>query len=340
MKKYILCFFTTILIFSCSKEKLNIDMIKTNGLKGKSEYFHFVSSLEGYSFNTLKVRPEPTKEQLNDVNYLSGSKYKAIIYKTIDGGKNWKQVYEIDNFLFINVAVFVENNDLFISIKDSGLDGHLLQFNLKTLKAHLLDFNFERMGAIWCVDHLVFINSITKGENLIYFSSFDLKKLNSIREYNSFRSKVCLLNNVPYVLTWHNELYNIESKQLFKLQDIEAVTMEKVNDESLIIGGKGLKDNIVKLLRYNVKNGKIEILKEFEDYSIVKGFQSNDKVIYGFVGNIKGLYTEYDLLYSLDKGKTWDIQTLEYPEYTNPCSLIDNILFINGWNHKIQKIVF
>lgn len=330
---------SVLIFFSCSREKLNVEMIKINGALGKPEYFYFVSPQVGYSFNTFKFRPKPKKEHLNDVGNFPKSKYKSIVYKTIDGGKNWKQVYEIDNYFFRDVAVVADNN-LFISISDSIFDGHLLKFNFKTLKADLLDFNFDRMGEIWCVNDLIFINSLTRGQNLIYSSNFDLKRLNSIGEYNSFRSKVCLLNNVPYVLTWQNELYNIESKQLFMLQDIEAVTMTKANDESLIIGGKNLKDKTIILMSYSVETKKTEILKEFKEYSIVKGFQGNEKIIYGFVGNINGLFTEYDMCYSLDRGKTWNIQRLEDPEYTNPCSLIDNVLFVKGWDETIQKIVF
>ena len=60
---------------------------------------------------------------------------------------------------------------------------------------------------------------------------------------------------------------------------------------------------------------------ELIDYSIrtgaplevVENLQSNDKVIIGFIGNIKGVFTEFDLLYSLDNGRTWQIKKLEEP---------------------------
>ena len=81
------------------------------------------------------------------------------------------------------------------------------------------------------------------------------------------------------------------------------------------------------------------VIKIIKNYSIIKNLQSNDKAIIGFIGNIKGAFTEYDLLYSLDKGKTWQIKKLEEPNYVRPNCLINNIVYIYSGGAKMQKIV-
>jgi len=92
--------------------------------------------------------------------------------------------------------------------------------------------------------------------------------------------------------------------------------------------------------KYNIKTHKRRKIKELKDYSIISEFKSNDSVIAGFVGNIVGVFTEYDLLYSLDKGETWEIYHLNDPNYYTPNCLIGNIMYIVSENRKIQKIRF
>jgi len=101
----------------------------------------------------------------------------------------------------------------------------------------------------------------------------------------------------------------------------------------LSISHKNLRKHIV------TKSLTISVIKIIKNYSIIKNLQSNDKAIIGFIGNIKGAFTEYDLLYSLDKGKTWQIKKLEEPNYVRPNCLINNIVYIYSGGARMQKIV-
>ena len=58
-----------------------------------------------------------------------------------------------------------------------------------------------------------------------------------------------------------------------------------------------------------------------------------------YEGYLFGTYTEYDLLYSLDKGKTWQIKKLEESNYVRPNCLINNIVYIYSGGARMQKIV-
>ena len=77
---------------------------------------------------------------------------------------------------------------------------------------------------------------------------------------------------------------------------------------------------------------------QFINRNIVQGLQSNDKVICGFIGNIKGSFTEYDLFYSLDQGKTWQIQELKEKSYIRPNCLVNNILIFTAEKADSKKL--
>ena len=112
------------------------------------------------------------------------------------------------------------------------------------------------------------------------------------------------------------------------------------NFSTIIIAGNTLTDkNEISLISYKPNARQSRVVKKIKNYSIIKNLQSNDKAIIGFIGNIKGAFAEYDLLYSLDKGKTWQIKKLEEPNYVHPNCLINNIVYIYGGGARMQKIV-
>lgn len=320
-------------------KNISVEMINFNGMTGKSEYLHFINQKEGYSFNYITESKEQTEEQLNNSNFFPESTDVASIYKTTDGGKNWVSIYSINNYHFYNTAIGNDKN-IFIKIIDckENLKNKLLRINLSNNKVTILNFNFERMGEIWLVNEKVFINSENNSVSNIYTTDTNFIKIDSTRENKVFQDKITLLGKIPYVLTWENEVYNIENKTAIKFNDIELEVITKKNKQNLLVAGK--KNSSIILFGYNVNNKQKDYLKEFEGYNIVQGLQSNDKVICGFIGNIKGAFTEYDLFYSLDKGKTWKIQELKEKNYIRPSVLVDGILYVLSGGKRIQKISF
>lgn len=315
-------------------------MFNSVGMKGKPEYIYFLNPKEGYSFNYITESEDQTEEQLNDPNFFPKKTNTSSIYKTFDGGKNWEMVYSIDDYAFYNTA-FCDGSTIYIKIINNAetLENKLLKFDLKTLKSSILDFNFERMGEVWSLNQKVFINSKNNNINNIYSTDNDFKKIDSQKIDNVFKDKVALLNNKSYVLTWDNEIYEIEGNEALTIPNsAELESMTDKDIESLIVAEKT--SSSIVLLEYNVLTKKKQFLKEFERYSIVQGLQSNDIVICGFIGNIRGAFTEYDLFYSLDQGKTWQIQELKEKSYIRPNSLVDDVLFIYSGGNKFQKIVF
>jgi hypothetical protein len=93
------------------------------------------------------------------------------------------------------------------------------------------------------------------------------------------------------------------------------------------------------LYQFDATSDKLEKTQIFENYSIISNLQSNEKVIIGFVGNIKGLFVDYDLIYSTDKGQTWQIQKLKDKNMITPNCLVDNVLYIYS-GRKLQKVTF
>jgi hypothetical protein len=98
-------------------------------------------------------------------------------------------------------------------------------------------------------------------------------------------------------------------------------------------------ENTITLYQFETTSDKLEKLQTFENYSIVSHLQSNEKIIVGFIGNIKGMFVDYDLLYSTDKGQTWQIQKLKEKKLIKPNCLKNNILYIYS-GRKLQKITF
>lgn len=341
MKKMFMCLLVILITMGCKdsvKNNVDVEIINFNGMKGKSEYMCFINPKEGYSFNYITESEEQTGEQLDAPNFFPESTDISTVYKTIDGGKNWVNAYSINDFHFYSTA-FYDKNAVFIKIIDSKdvLKNKLLKFELKTNKVTILNFNFERMGEIWAINQDIYVNSKNNGINNLYSIDNNFTKIDSIKEDNVFRNKITLLGNIPYVITWDNEVYNVEKKEAVRLSNIELEGITGIGKSNLLIACKN--KSSIELFDYNIKTKEKKYLKELESYNIVQGLQSNDKVICGFIGNIEGAFTEYDLFYSLDKGKSWHIQELKEKSYIRPSALIDDLLYIFSGGKRIQKIL-
>jgi len=343
MRKIFFLLFATIFMLECKEKTINrsnLEIFESAGMKGKPVHMYFLNSQEGYLFNYTTESQDQTAEQLNDPSFIPNTTDISTIYKTIDGGKNWAKVYTLKDYAFYDTA-FCDGSSIYIKIINNkeSLKNKILKFDFRTFQSTILAYNFERMGEFWAFNQKVYINSKNNGSNNIYSIDKDFRKLDSVRVNRVFKDRVTLLNQKPYVLTWDNEIYDIQNDEGVKIPSTdELACITKNGVESLIVVGKS--SSSVTLYRYNVMTRHAQFLKEFDGYSIIQGLQSNEKVIYGFIGNIKGPFTEYDLFYSLDHGKTWQIQELKEKSYIRPVCLVGNILYIYSGGDKFQKIVF
>ena len=328
------------ILLGCNDEA---NMNKCKGIPDVNQafsYMYFKTENEGYLFGTYTEYEELSEKELENPNNIPKSTDEANIYKTIDGGKSWVKINAINGYSYYN-NYFINRNSILIKVIDSKeiLKCNLVKFDIINNKINLLNFNFERMGEIWSNDIKIFVNSKNNGINNIYSITPNFKNVDSTAAIEIFKNKVINFRNDFYVLTWNNYLYNIEKQKRDKLP-ITPKSIVKQDDNNILIAGNTLTDeNEISLISYEPNTQQSRVSKKFKNYSIIENLQSNDKAIIGFIGNIKGAFTEYDLLYSLDKGKTWQIKKLEEANYVRPSCLVDNIVYIYSGGARMQKIV-
>ena len=332
-----------ILISSCSKNKIESDIYTVKGLIYKPVCITFKSEKVGYAFCNGDKSPYPTEAQLANPNYNAPITFTAYVYKTSDGGNSWSQVNVLNNYSFYPTILSYKNK-IFIKLIDrrKELRSYLVEYNENDNKIIFLNYAFERMGDVWFAKNRVFIDGNKKNINKIVSTDENLEIVDSTNVDNIvFMNEVCNFNNHCFVLTWANKLYDITNKKTINLSENKYSQINKVNNEEMLLfSNKKEHNKVVIIEKYNIKTLKRRKIKELKDYSIISEFKSNDSIIAGFVGNIVGVFTEYDLLYSLDKGETWEIYHLNDPNYYTPNCLIGNIMYIVSENRKIQKIRF
>ena len=344
MKKLLMCLLVILIAIGCkdfNESNLNVEIINFNGMKGKSEYIYFTNPKEGYSFNYITESKEQTEQQLNDPNFFPESRDIAIIYKTIDGGKNWKRITSIENRKFFN-RVLVFQNAVYIASNDFyNKKVYIVKFNVLTDKIEF-EKEFDVIGGIYDDKSNIYIGT-EKGPVV---TKFDRNLTIRGKIQIDLGNDVLFIDNKLFSIlrnkdghTGLRQYYKEKIKNVEML--IEPENIVKQSKDKIIIAGNNKSDNNkISIISYDVKSENSQILKEFGGYNIVQGLQSNDKVICGFIGNIEGTFTEYDLFYSLDKGKTWQIQKLKENSYIRPSVLIDNTLYIFSGAKRIQKITF
>jgi hypothetical protein len=267
-----------------------------------------------------------------------------LVYKTTNGGKNWKQIYYQDGYYFYGNSILY-NNAIFGTIKNPEdiSKENLFKLDLTTQKFTLLNTNNANVesvgGYIWISGDSIY-TYFTKNTHrgiLITdtdFSSFLLKPFNYIT-----RDGVIVSDSVyTYFITWKNQLV-VENNGKYTEVAIKEPACITKNTENKVLIATQEQENAINLYQFDTTNDKLEKLQTFENYSIISHLQSNEKVIIGFMGNIKGLFVEYDLIYSTDKGQTWQIQKLKEKKLITPNCLVDNILYIYS-GIKLQKITF
>lgn len=341
MRKILFLILICLWLLGCkgATNNLNIEMFNSTGMNGEPECIYFLNPMEGYSFNnkTDTDWSKVTEEQLDDPNYFPKSTDIAEIYKTIDGGKNWKKIISISNRKFFNRALFF-GNAIYIGTNDFFNNKvFITKFNIFKDR---IDFEkeYKVIGSIFTNGKSIYLQT-EKGNSV---SVFDENLSNETKlQWNVGNVSLFVSNNL-YTITGNNKGQNYLQEYINNLPKKINLTVEPEyivkNGNALIIAGNNTQK--VSLVSYNLETNQKSTLKQFEGYNIVQGLQSNNKVICGFIGNIKGAFTEYDLFYSLDQGRTWQTQELKEKSHIRPNYLVDNMLYIYNGNGIFQKIIF
>ncbi len=340
MKKLILLNSMFLLLFGCRDEST---MIKCNGFEGHPEYLYFKTEKEGYSFNnkTYSDWDNVTEEQMNNPDFYPKSTDEASIYKTIDGGKSWVKIDSILNYNYAAIATHV-NNRVYILRSD---EREYFKYNITCFEIesgvikNILNTQ-PVVSAIWDDEHTVFF---TNNRGLINLYSLDKnQKLDSLSIKDYATQGLNIKNKSYAVFSAYETSYfgSIDGEHKEIKLSITPESIVKQDESKILIAGNTLRDeNEISLISYEPNTKQSKVIQKFKNYSIIDYLQSNDKAIVGFIGNIKGAFVEYDLLYSLDKGTTWKIKKLEEANYVRPSSLINNILYIYSGGARMQKIV-
>jgi len=317
------------------------ELIQANGMPDVDQDFsfmHFINVDEGYLFGTLSIWSDTSNEQIENSNKKNHFTEEANIYKTTDGGKNWIKIDSINNCSYSKNATYYDGS-IYIYLKNSikNYTNSLLRFKIADSSITVLKYNFERIGEIWINENKICIIYTNNDISKILVTNRDLKKIDSICIDKSFRSNILSVMNQSVVLTYYNQLYNITKNRRINFTDsLFSYITVKNNSEILILVHK---NNNINILAVNIITNKLKRIGRIPGYHIVYDLQSNNKIITCFVGNMEGFFNCYDLLYSVDEGKTWKIRKLTESSYVFPSCLIDNILYIYSGGARIQKII-
>jgi hypothetical protein len=306
-----------------------ITIIDCNGIQGKPEYMHFKTENEGYMF------------------CYKGGLYQnssIFVYKTSNGGADWKLIYSQNGFYFYGGSEIYQNA-IYGNVYDpeDNTNYNLFKLDLATQNFNLINpdiFGVDRVGGIIGVNGnniSVFFNKNKQSGYLTTdsdFSSFSLRPFN----YTIKNGGIISDSTNIYFVTWKNQLVIETSGEYKEVAINNPACITKIAENKVLVATNE-QENAITLYQYDLRNDKLENLQTFENYSIINHLQSNEKIIVGFAGNIKGMFVEYDLIYSRDKGQTWQIFKLKEKKLITPNCLVDNVLYIYS-GRKLQKIVF
>lgn len=290
---------------------------------------HFKTKDEGYLFT-----------QKRDLSLGSN----IFVYKTTDGGKNWEQIYHQNGYKLFGPSILYKGAIFGTVTEQEDLrKSNLFKLDLATHAFSLLDIN--TIGVDYVGDYILAMDGnissfFRKDEQYGFlttdmnFSSVSLKPF----DYVIYDRNIINDNTNIYFITYENQLI-IQTDGKYRAVEIkDPVCITKIAEKEVLIA-TNKHDSIINLYKFDARNFKLEKLHTIENYSIIYYLQANEKVIVGFVGNIKGFFVEYDLIYSTDKGQTWQIQTLEEIKI-KPNRLVDNILYIYSGIESLEKFTF
>lgn len=325
MKKIVIISIISVLFILCVNQNDMITIIDCNNIEGKPEYMHFKTENEGYMFSYIGNLYDETN---------------TFVFKTTNGGKNWEHIYSGDGYLFSGSSILFDNAVFgYIKNAEDIAKNNLFKFDLTTQEFKLLDFNIEATGNIWAKNDSIYLSYYNKPHHYTLATDTNfLSYSTQVFNYTEKEDGVISDSTNTYFITYTNKLA-VELNNVCREIEIKAPQCITKIAENKILIATNEQENAINLYQFDATSDKLEKLQTFKNYSIINHLQSNEKVIVGFVGNIKGFFVEYDLIYSTDKGQTWQIQKLKEKNLIKPNCLVDNVLYIYS-GRKLQKITF
>lgn len=340
-------------MISCFNMENKNKIYETKGFPRSDQsfsYMYFKSEKEGYLFGVYKKYLN-LDEVIKDPEIRSEIEFERNIYKTVDGGHNWEKIEAFFNGKqSISYAKngIIKNGNIYIgTINISGNDRFIDVFSLdknRIIQRKKSEFDVFVLLQGDKKEIYSLVADRNRRNNKIIAYNTDLTIVDSMNINSMIFLKGSIIDKTIYIINSNKgklHFSSIDEKGTVKEIDLPIYPdymTQKSSADILLVGNDKLDDNKIKFVNYDINTRENEVIKEVEGYSIVSQFQSNDKVIVAFLGNIKGHFVKYDLIYSQDQGKTWTAKELEDSYYVSPSCLVDNIIYIYSGG-RIQKII-
>ena len=329
MPKILFVLICCIFIASCGmknkESSVDSTIISCKGLDARPVSLHFVSDDVGYALGNI------------------GEMYtqsEAVIYKTIDGGRNWCQILGVENHLFSDLSIiFGDNIYCYINSKDNYSINRIVSFNHKDNNIKISNEIIQAPGDIWAKNGKIFGNVYVNSSYSLFVIDTGLNVcFKKIDNYKEISGGVCCDKNNTYAIT-HDEQFVIQNDSCVKkiaIRNPQCIT--KIAEGKVLIAANTAKDTIT-VYEYSADSNQIKTTHTIPGYNIATGFRmdKNNKTLVGFVGNIKGHFVEYDMVCSPIEKQCLGVTPLIIPYIISPFDITENYIYIFCDRNTIQR---
>ena len=315
------------LLLGCTNNS-NSSTIKAKGLPEddlQNPSMYFISKDTGYI----------CLSKFEDGNHEE-QEYSTYLYETKDGGLNWTKVaflpgQYVDNIVANSEAVFLTTH---------AMEQKLMTISKYDINKKKIDTicNFNAISSSWIDNNTLYFCEVNDSNRLYAYND----SIRILAGLNDYVNRGFTIDGQVFAIFSNRETnYFGDIKTDFQLPIIPNCLIKK-DEQVLLIAGKSKtknKNNSIKLVEFDCKSKQSKIIKNFVGYSVVDDLQTDGNIIVGFIGNMSSSVMEYDLLYSLDRGKNWKIIKLDDRIWVRPnCLSGENLLIYKGFN-QFDKIV-
>jgi hypothetical protein len=313
------------LLLGCTNNS-NSSTIKAKGLPEddlQNPSMYFISKDTGY-ICLSKCEDGNHEEQ----------EFSTYLYETKDGGLNWTKVaflpgQYVDNMVANSEAVFLTT----LAMEQKQMT--ISKYDINKQKLNII-CNFDAISSSWINNNTLYFCEVNDS-NKLYVYNDSIKILAGLTDY--INRGFTIDGQVFAIFSNKETNYFGDIKTDYQLPIIPNCLIKKEGQVLLIAGKSKTKNNSIKLVEFDCLSKQSKIVKEFVGYSVVDDLQTEGNIIVGFIGNMSSSVIEYDLLYSLDRGKNWKIIKLDDRIWVRPnCLSGENLLIYKGFN-QFDKIV-
>ena len=334
MKNIIFVIFITVLLYSCT----NYDREKWSTYYG--------NGIENGSFDILKFQNDSigflgggiSYTEFDDNGKLISNSDSTILYKTNNGGKNWKKVNfnregEIRDIKFFGDKIFVLNQSLYTNSK--------IFVSEKKESKWKLFVEFEKDDYVRDYEYLNSNELLVVVSNNTNVSLLKItNKIDTVKTYSSQNYKVQIKDGKMFMIyssggaysggvILYDYLLNKETKIPFDNNYwIYSTFINEKNEFFIAVSDK--ENETSKIIK--VSKGKITKinLKKYQKYSLGQIF-TKDSLIFIDTNkpeNVGLIGVTHELLYSTNSGVNWKIENYPFSLIVKPAFLKNNGKYI------------